>query len=201
MHCEAIAKRSQGPAFLGWTEQEPERPEQGTPLVHTHRRPRRCRESRRWPQRAGTCHWQHSNQRAGRHTSHPGKGQAGSEARWGGRERRGIRHRQRAPARAGNKLNIFPRAGGTFFSLGQGFSQLQRPRPLCSRLDEAMQQPCSQESLQPFVEDRGGQATSRGGGDTLGQHKTKAALLRGSKGGNTLKRHLVYFSLLMCPGK
>ena len=58
-------------------------------LVHTHHRPRRRRVSRRWPQIAGTCRWQHSNQRAGRHTSHPGEGQVGSE-KWGRREEKGI---------------------------------------------------------------------------------------------------------------
>lgn len=38
---------------------------------HTHHKTKRCKQSQISPQRAGTFHWLHSNQRAGRHTSPP----------------------------------------------------------------------------------------------------------------------------------
>lgn len=78
-------------------------------------------------------------------------------------------------------LNIFPRAGGTFLSLGQGFSQQERPRP-------GLMETCSGTALRslcnPSFQGRAGQVTARDREDILGQDKMKATLVSGSEGKN-----------------
>lgn len=116
-------------------------PELGTPLVNTHHRPRRCRESRRWPQRAGTCHWQHSNQRAGRHTSHPGKGQVGSKVRERGEESgKELEPEQETNSVSSPELEASP-------SLGQDFSLQKRHIPCAQGLTETCSHPAALRSL------------------------------------------------------